>query len=417
MQAGRRIDPRLCVLCRGRGLCGLSYCPVIVRAKAVLKLSRVAGRREFFGSTPPSVFIGWRGYPEVYAGPSLPPERGDTRIYDYPEGWLGLDLDRILEYRLSLATAYSRVKVTDPEGPLASRLQELALSSRPVDVEVVFEKPPKPRVYLSEYEPPLGPRAPLKAMTIAGNPWVPRPVERLYSDYDARASEAILELYRSGIPVSTIQRLLSVGALGRRRQRRLVPTRWSITAVDSIVSEALLEEVKGYPEISDVEVYVRRWQGNLFIAILVPGKWSYEWMEAWWPGSTWNPRGTRVVVEGDHEGYHGRRDYPSIGGCYYAARLAVAEHLKAKRRQAIAVVLREIYSGFNLPVGVWFVRENVRAMLRSSPVLRTSELSEALKVLDRETRLGSRVWVRESRILTRLLRTRRITEYLRRGLD
>ena len=54
-------------------------------------------------------------------------------------------------------------------------------------------------------------------------------------------------------------------------------------------------------------------------------------------------------------GIPGRRDYPAIGGCYYASRLAVLEALRSIRRLAAVITWREIYEGFDLPVGVWDV--------------------------------------------------------------
>ncbi|OYT38550.1 MAG: hypothetical protein B6U89_05630 [Desulfurococcales archaeon ex4484_58] len=407
-----RIDPRTCAVCRGRGWCGLSYCPLIARRIASFRLKKVSGSREIFGSSPPSVFIGRHGYPVVNIGPSTPPETGDTSIYDFPEKWIGVRLENILNYRLSMITGSRKLRINDIGNPFIQKIHETILSLKPVDVEVYLEKTPRPIFDLSEFEPPRGPRAPLLDFRVVGNPSIPRIVDRVYNDMDLKASEAVVILYKYDIPVSMIQKIFSVGALGARKNRRLVPTRWSITAVDVIISKHLLEKIKSYPEINRFEVYVRRYYDNLFIAILAPGKWSFEWMEAWWPGSTWNPGVKEVIVEGDYEGYCGRTSYPDIGGCYYATRLAVTEHLYSRGRQAIVVVLREIYPGFNLPIGVWFVRENIRVMLRGKPVLKTSDLGEVISVLDRETKLGSKKWINSSRLLKRLLYSYSIDKYL-----
>ncbi|MCS7128207.1 MAG: Nre family DNA repair protein [Sulfolobales archaeon] len=404
-------DERLCVLCRGRGFCRLSYCPLLASRTALVKLRRVESSKEIFGSSPPSVFVGRYGYPVINIGPSIPPEVGDTSIYDFPEKWLELRLENVIDYRWSLITGTVRVKVTDLNNSFIHRVHEVTLSAKPIDVEAYLEKPPRPRITLSEYEPPQGPRAPLRDLRVVGNPSVPRVVDRVYNDKYLKASDAVMILYNSNIPVTFIERVFSVGALGLWSNRRIVPTRWSITAVDSTISEHLLKEVKHYPEISSIEVYVRRHYDNLFAALLIPSKWSFEWMEAWWPGSTWNPGLEKVVVEGDYEGFCGRDSYPNIGGCYYASRLAVVEHLYGRRKQATAVLLREIYPGFNIPIGVWFVRENVRAMFREGPALRTSDLSEALKFISEETRLGSRKWLNSSRILKRVAYIKPITYY------
>jgi hypothetical protein len=409
-----QINSSLCVLCRGRGLCGLAYCPVIARSRALVKLRRIYDSNVVEGSTPPSVFVGRVGYPYVRVGPSTPPLRGDTSIFDYPELWSNLRVEDILEYRWSLITGYGLFNVNKPEDRVLDEIRLVALSSRPVDLQVVLEKCPRPIIVLSEYEPPQGPRAPLSSLRVLGNPSVPRPLEKVYSDMDLPAAEAVVYLYESNIPVSHIQKVFSVGVLGLRGQRRLVPTRWSITAVDSIVCRALLREVKGYEPVNEILVYEHRVHDNLFTAILYPAKWSYEWMEAWWPGSTWNPSGLGVVVEGSYEDYFGRTTYPEIGGCYYASMIATLEHLRSIRRQATAVLLREIYPGFNIPIGVWFVRESCRVMFKRGPVLRASSLREVCAYLDKATRLGCKKWFNSSRLIKRIASTRRIEEFLRR---
>jgi hypothetical protein len=128
-------------------------------------------------------------------------------------------------------------------------------------------------------------------------------------------------------------------------------------------------------------------------------------MEAWFPGSTWNRFGGDVEVEGDYEGLKGRSEYPDIGGCYYAARLASTEALLRMKRQATVILWREIYEGFNIPIGVWFVRENLRAMFNDKPKSFTS-INEVLNYLrvNKITRVPLDVWVRKSKLMNVLLR-------------
>ena len=392
----------LCIRCRGgRYLCGLAYCPLLVRRfTAPLRLS--VGR-ELQGSSPPSVFVGRAGYPKVRLYPSAPPEVGDTSVYEDPPRWLDMPLERFLAMRLSLYRGYLSLSVEDaanPPRPL-QEIQLLALSARPVDVEMKFAREPR-GAYFNEYVPPMGPSAPVAELRIAEEPRPPRQLEKAYYDTDLKAHDAAVELYRSGLDVSAISRALAVGALGARG-RRLVPTRWAITAVDKMVSDHLVEEVKQFREVDGYYLYARRTRGNLFIAVLAPSKWAYEWGEAFEPGTTWNP-GPGLAVEADYELYGGRRDYPEIGGCYYAARLAVAEALYKMRRQAAAILWREVYTGFNVPVGVWWVRENVRAMFQEEP-LRFDTLDDALQAAAYLLKLPLERWLSVSK-LVHLLRAR-----------
>lgn len=404
----------LCVRCRGgKRLCGLTYCPVLVKLLVRELELRLSGN-DIEGSSPPSVFVGRYSYPYVRVGPAVPPERGNTSVYDTPELWLNMSLDDILRFRYSLVRGTRIVRVDNVSNRYVSTIQELALTLRPVDVGLIFDKTPKPRLYFDESLPPQGPSVPLKDFRIYNNPVGDRRVERVFNDTELRAADGIIRLYRDGVPISAIQRLMSVGGLGR--YRRLVPTRWSITAVDSIISDRLVAEVKRLPVINNYQLYIRNFMNNLFIGILAPRPWSFEWMEAWFPGSTWNRFGTTAEIEGDYESFMGRTDYPGIGGCYYAARLASAESLLSIGRQATVVLWREIYEGFDLPIGVWFVRENVRAMFKDKPIGFNS-LEDLLKYLieRKVTRADLNTWVRKSHIIRLLLTQRSLDGFARGG--
>ena len=87
--------------------------------------------------------------------------------------------------------------------------------------------------------------------------------------------------------------------------------------------------------------------------------------------------GREVEIISDHEFFEGRKEYAHIGGCYYAARLAINELLTKEKRQAGAVIFREAHPGYIMPVGVWNVRENVRAALTTAPS-RFETLQQAL---------------------------------------
>ncbi len=407
------MDPRLCVVCRGRGLCGRAYCPILARLRAFASLSLAElPRSELEGFSPPSIFVGRAGYPRVFVGAGATLDERAASVGDHPELWVSMDLSEVLSVRLSIVFGRKKELVTNVETPFVEKVRELALSAKPMDLELIFEKPPKPSVRLSAFEPPMGPQGVAKDLRVFGSSSSWKVVERVYSDWDMSAFEAVVELYRSGVPVSAIQRLLSVGALGRKGFRKLVPTRWAITAVDDALSKWLLSRVKELPELSEILAFYRKVKGNTFVAILLPGKWSFEWLEAWFPGSTWNPSGNEVVIEGDYEPFGGRKDYPSIGGCYFASRLAIAEYLLKLGRQATVVTLREIYPGFDIPIGVWFVRENVREMMRIRPI-KLSNLEEVAQFLDQVTKLGSKTWVPNSRILSKLFKSKKIEDYIK----
>jgi hypothetical protein len=368
---------------------------------------------EVNGSSPPTVFVGRIGYPNIRVYPSAPPIIGDTSFLEKPSKWLDMSLEEFIGARLSLVRGGILYKASSARNPdkVLSEIQEIAMSHKPIHIYMSLASTPKGG-FFSEETPPLGPWAPLKKLELSDTPKIERVVEKVYQDTDLRASQAIYLLYRGGLSIEKISSILSVGAIGRGRYRRLVPTRWAITAVDSLVSERLLDEIKTFPEISEYRVFIREVRGNLFTAILIPSKWMFEWGEAWFPGSTWNPWGLQVEIEIDYEGNTGRSDYPSIGGCYYASRLAVAEYLYRLRRQAAAILWREIYPGFTLPIGVWFVRENIRKMLSEEPI-KVSSFSEALKIVSEKLRVPLDKWISKSFIAKLFTGSKRLDEYTR----
>jgi len=415
---GMRVVSRassLCLLCRGgRRLCGKSVCPIELKAKAFVKNMKIVDKKEFVGSSPPSVFVGRFGYPKVFVGPMVPPMLGDTEIMDLPERWMGEKVEDIVSYRYSLIRGKILVSIDHARtgGRIVESLQELAMGVSSADTEVQFLKVPSGSITLDDNSQPFGPSAPLKNFEVSSVK-VDHRLEKVYYDGDLKAEDAVIELYDRGAPVSRIQRAFSMGIFGLLRNRRLVPTRWSITAVDSAISQRLIEEVKNNATIDKYLVFTHSYMHNNFAAIFIPRKWSFEWMEAWFPGTFWNSSSSTPSVIGDYEGFWGRKTYPEIGGCYFATRLAVAEFLRAIRRQATVLVIREIMPEFPIPLGVWFVRENIRSMLKTKPLI-FEDLRSALLHLKKFVMVPLPKWVEKSTILKDSMLQRRMDDYFRR---
>jgi len=401
----------LCTICKGaKFLCGKPRCPIVVRVNSLMRAAPLIGSTDVDGASPPGVFVGRIGYPYVYAGPLIPPVHEDTSLYDTPELWFGKPIDEIVRFRSMLVRGKHRVHVKKFEkaGKIIEKTQELALAVKPVDVELELKKKPRGFVMLNDEVQPFGPSAAIKNLRVGPTRW-DHHVQKAYGDTDLKAADAVFELYRKGVLVTRIQRAFSVGAFGLKSQRRLVPTRWSITAVDSIVSKELIEKIKDFPEIDEFRVYESRYLDNRFEVLMMPEAWSYEAMEAWYPGTVWNPSGSSVVIFSDWEGYGGRTTYAKIGGCYYAARLAVCEKLLEESRQAKVVVLREVHPGYIMPVGVWQVRENVRNALQQPP-LRFDSLAKALEHVSSRLNIPLKYWVAKSKLIREAILQRKITD-------
>ncbi len=401
-----------CVLCRGaKMLCGKTRCPVLVRYYHQTAAKPLVDSLSLEGSSPPGVFVGRIGYPKVNVGPLIPPIHGDTSLLDTPELWHSKSIDDVVAFRSQLVRGKYLVNVENVEGSgrISDLTRELALCTSPAEAEVEFSKRPAGRITLSDEVQPYGPSAPVEKLDL-GSMKVDTRIERAYEDTDLRSVDAVMELYEDGVLISKIQRAFSVGIFGLKRKRRFVPTRWSITAVDDTVSKDLVGDVRDLPTIDEFRVYESWRLDNRFEVLMMPHRWSYELIEAWYPNTVWNPTGRRIVMYSSNEGYGGRSTYAEIGGCYYAARLAVSEHLKKERRQASVVILREAHPGYIMPVGVWNVRENVRAAMKEEPK-KFDALDKALGYISTKLDIPRERWILNSRLLKDTLYQRKLEDF------
>ena len=283
-------------------------------------------------------------------------------------------------------------------------LQEIALSEKSSEVEVKFSQKPAGGFFHEEMQP-FGPSAPLKQMSVDSGKWDPK-LEKAYNDTDLRATGAMTELYDKGTEVSAIQRALSVGALGIGKNRRLVPTRWSITAVDSALSEKNMVEVKQNETIDEYRVYEHESMSNKFVMVLSPTLWNYEWVEAFYPHDIYE----KMAVFSDSEGFERKKQYSTVGGCYYSVRLAVAEALAKEKKQAGSLVLREAYEDY-VPLGVWNCRENARAAMAGKPE-KFETFKQAMDYAHSRLRTGPGTWRENSKTIQKPVAQTSLKKYL-----
>jgi len=358
--------------------------------------------KELEGTTPPSVFIGSWNYPKVYAGPMVTPLEGDTTIMDTPESWIASQKTQedIISYRLNLVRGKQLVGVKDLENGLIEKLQEISLSSNSIDSEAEFGRKPR-GVSFSDHHAPHGPSAVIEKFDIESVRW-DRELEKVYYDTDLLAREAVMDLHQDQIPFSQIQKAFSVGTMGIGKRRRLVPTRWSITACDSTIGDHLLKEVKYYETVDKCRVHEFFSLNNYYAVILLPTPWQYEWMEAFL-----HVIGREEIIFSDYEHYNGKKEYSRVGGCYYTCKMAVLEALSRLKRQAGVIVLREAYSGY-VPLGVFNVRENVRNAM-DQPFLEFEDIKTALTYVDTKLKLPVDKFIEKSDLLQDILRSRQTT--------
>ncbi|MEM4647979.1 MAG: hypothetical protein QXO12_01555 [Candidatus Pacearchaeota archaeon] len=350
----------------------------------------------FSGSSPPEIFVGRYGYPNVFVGILAPNEYGETEKFSMPELWFkyGFNIKDILEHRSKLIYSRIIVNIKNKKNKNLEVMQEISLSSRHVDASFELEKKPKNMLITNSFWPIIGNPASLKQVKLESNPKVERKVEYLVEDYDIKASDAILELYKAKINISTIIKILTAGLLGLKIQRKLVPTRWAVTAVDDIISKKIIEKIKNYKIINEFRVFYAEYLGNHYEIILFPTNWSFEVIEAKMQEHLWNKDCPFIAV--DYENYFGRKKYASnVTGAYYANRLAVAEYLEKIKRQAAALILREVKPSYYAPCGVGILREACRYALSKKAEIFDS-LEEALERVSERMELDIKIFVNNS---------------------
>ncbi|MDK2891600.1 MAG: repair protein NreA [Methanoculleus sp.] len=354
-----------CAECKGKGLCGLERCPIMSRFYAQIPV-RPSDR---YQGAAPSVFVGSYGYPKVAGGPLMIDDA------DHPPDWIarGLAIDDIVGLRARTIRGAGEAK------GLSGNIQEIALSNKPLDVEVRFVKPVAFDLRFDGTIAPVGLTGAIKKMDVLENARVDRAVDRATSDTDLSATDACELLNASGTDVYRITQLLTAGLLGNEKKRRVVPTRWAITAVDDTVSKQLKKKIARYPPLSGIEIFSASLYGNHIVCILVPGDWKFEMIEVWGKQSLWGDGSETIARDGEGLTKSG---YSPLAGAYYSARLAVAEYLESVRRSARVLVLRNVTGEYWAPLGTWVVREATRNAMRGGKTPCT-DLRQAIDLASR----------------------------------
>ncbi|HIG94614.1 MAG: hypothetical protein QT05_C0018G0003 [archaeon GW2011_AR13] len=314
--------------------------------------------------SPPSVFIGSKlQYPLVNVGILSPLEKDENAwVYDDAKFWSknNFEIQDVIRLREGLLNSKFQTKVQDLKlsNKLINIAQEIAIASKPVDIEIELKNRLNLDKKVDRVLTPHGMKAQLKEAKITSNVKVHKMVDRVMND-EIKATEGIQTLYKKNFNEYSLSKILSVGVLGLKKNKKLVPTRWSITATDDIISKKLISDIKNYKWVEDYELFFGEFLGNAYLILLFPDIWSFELFELYLPGSSWN-LSSEIKASTDYENYHGRKDYASnTQGGYYATRLPILEYLSKIQRQASVLVIRLEKPTYWASLGVWVVRESV----------------------------------------------------------
>jgi len=404
----------LCAKCRGRGFCKRP-CRIYSRIRDFIPKTKT----HFSGSSPPEIFVGKFSYPNINAG-ILAPDNQFSKSEDNgpalssPETWheKKFSIEQILSKRGSMV--YGRFKTEVKQVRTAPRLlslmQEISLAYKSVSTEFFLKKPPKQTLEINKNLPIIGNPAPLEFARLEENPQVKPKVDYLVSDTDSKAANSIIELHKSNIEITNINKILSAGLLGLKTQRKLVPTRWAITAVDDTISKNLLKKIRYYPEISEILLFNSEYVGNHYEILLLPDKYSFEVLEAEMRGGLWNQT-SHVSIMQDYEFFQGRAGYAEdVTGAYYANRLALTEYLEKIKKQATAIFFREVRPEYYAPLGVGILREVAREAFKHEPE-RFTEISQAFKSVQSRLKLPISIFKDKSALLKEFGKQKRLTQW------
>ena len=321
-------------------------------------------KKDFFGSSP-SVFVGRFGYPYVNVGLLAPPKiLEDPTVYDNPRLWSSENFSQqnIIDLRSNLVNSRfkSDIKFSNRYIEIA---REVSMSLKGADLEVNLKKKPFIKTNLYQFNAPTGSKAELLKARVTSNVKIDSRVDKVVDDIDLKAEEAVLYLHKKGFQENFLTKLISLGNLGLKKNRKLVPSRWSITAIDDIIGKNIIYEIKSFETLDKPRLYYEDYFGNYYFILMFPDVWGYELYEKKYD-DCWT----------DFEFYDGRKTYAEdIAGGYYANRVVILEKLKELKKQATIFSLRIVTDEYKSPLGVWVCREATRKAMEKKPIEFESE--------------------------------------------
>jgi len=388
-------------------------------AETNFKIKDISNISKLDSTSPPSVFIGSKlAYPLVNIGILSPLQRDENAwLYDDAKYWAknNFQISDVLKIRESLLNSRFRSTVTDSRlnKKFVQIAQEIALASKPVDLEIELKHKLNLDKQKDRVLTPHGMTANLGKAKITSNTKIHRKVDKVIND-EIKAVEGINYLYNNNFDEYVLNKILSIGVLGLSKNKKFVPTRWSITATDDIIAKNLIEKIKYNKFIENHELFFGEFMGNQYLILLFPNVFSFELFELYLPGSSWNPS-REIKASTDYESYFGRKNYASnTSGGYYATRLPILEYLNKIKRQATVIAIRIETPSYWASLGVWVVRESVRKSLK-----RKMEFDSRRELIENTKKIGmikfnfdpSQI-LKQSKIMNEVLTQKRLVEWI-----
>ncbi|MFH1376271.1 MAG: hypothetical protein ABIH25_01415 [Candidatus Woesearchaeota archaeon] len=373
---------------------------------------------DFCGNSPPTVFVGRFGYPNVNVG-VMSPVKIDERswLYDAPEEWAYRNLSArdVLRLRSNLINSRFKSGIKSFKGKLLDVAQEVGMAYKPVDMEVNLKNKPSKTLMMNYITSPINNSATVNRIKLTSNPKIETKVDKVVSDNDLKSVDALFSLYNKGVSENFLSKALSIGLFGLKKNRKLVPTRWSITATDDSITKKFLNEIRHFDEV-EPSAFFGGYMGNHYLIMMFKDVWGFELFEMESPlkSNPWSKTGKFYAT--DFEDFDGRKKYvDETAGAYYAARLPIVEKLFQMRNQAGVIVIRIITEEDEFPLGVWTCREAAKKSLASRPLIFSDKellLNYGKAVLKKKFGIDIESILKNSKLLNRIKTQERLIKWL-----
>ncbi len=297
-------------------------------------------------------------YPNLVIGPGTYENKEDA-IDNSPQKWIKNDVLKIEKNRSKQLFAYKNYSKMDARVPSKDieEIQHLIKADKETEIEINVDSK---KINLTEKISGINNKGMvLENIKIVDNIKIPKPIDKLTSDTQLKAKDAIIEYYNKTEDVYKIEQLLSMGLLGLKKDRIFVPTRWSITSIDDVLGKEIFLKIKNNKTIDRIKMHKYDFYENTFYVIFLPLAWGFEMIEIV----------NKEVVSYDFEINEPKKDYAyQVTGAYYAARLMALNHLQEIGVCARVIVLRDINQSYTSK-GVWVIREAVREAIKKEEIV------------------------------------------------
>jgi DNA repair protein NreA len=403
----------LCLKCKGKNLCGKNPCPKTIKFNSLNKIKSLSLNKDFISNSK-TPFVGWNNYPNVNVGILVSQDNINNSSNNYLKNnnynspkYLfenNFNIQEIVDFRSSILNSNFKhnIQTKNKTKKLIEISKEITLSTKPVDLEINLKDKPKINTNFDDITIPIGIKGELQKANIISNSKINSKVDKVYSDTDLKATDAMNYLYKSGFDETFLSNNLSIGNFGQQITRKIVPTRWAITAVDDNLGKNLIQNIKDNKIIDEYYAYFSEYLGNYYLILLFPEEWSYELFETI-ANTNSNYNNIEINYTTDYENIFGRREYAkNCAGGYYTTRLAIVEKLNETNKKSSALAIRIITQDYSLPLGVWVTREASRKTMNQKPLKFSSKeliLKYAEILIKKKFNLNIKKIIKESKLL------------------